>query len=147
MAVDSVASLHTSLDVILEHRIEYIYCLIGNYLILQRYGNLHTSLGISGHKVCGRNIYLPAFALAENIDTAVFEETSDYRNDRYVFGVTRHSCDKTADASYYQFYLYSLTACLYQLVYNNIVGERVHFKADIAVSTVGYLVVDHFHNA
>lgn len=78
MAVDSVASLHTSLDIILEHRVEYIYRLIGNYLILQRYGNLYTSLGISCHKVCGGNIYLPAFALAENIDTAVFKETSDY---------------------------------------------------------------------
>ena len=117
MVVVTVAVLFTRLHVITEHRLEYFDCAVCYALIQQRSRNLNAALGISCHEVGAGDVHPAAVAGAENVDTAVLQESSHDGNYTYILSVPLDACDKAADTPDYQLDFDPGAACLGEILW------------------------------
>ena len=108
-------------------------------------GNFYSSDSISCHKVSGGDIYLPAFTLAENINSGVFKISAHNAADSDVLGLVLDTCNQTAYSSDDHFDLDTCAACFDELIHKHLVGKGVELQSDVGFLSAfcsGYLPVD-----
>ena len=101
------------------------------YVVLQDRGcHLDAAQGVAGHPVRRSNVVACCIAVAENINTAVFEEAPDDADDVHIVGQAGHAPAQTADTAHNHFDLHARLTRLDELVNQHLVRQAVHFQAD-----------------
>ena len=94
--VVTLAVLLARLYIITQAGVEYVHGAVRKPAVQQRRCDLDAALGVSGHEIRAGDVYPAARILAENVDTAVFQESpyNGYHAD--ILCVAFNSGDKAA---------------------------------------------------
>ena len=116
---------------VLQFDIQNMQRLRADRFIFQRENNLHTSVQIPRHPVCGAGVYLRLSSVLEIEDSGMLEEIADNAAHR---NIIRNSADthlKAADTAHNQLNLHTGCRGLIQRLDNIRITQRIHLGLDL----------------
>lgn len=131
------------LDIVREQHFQVVGEPLLEIGVLHRTGDLHPAVLVAGHDVRRGDIELPEFAIAEAVDTGVFQEASYNAGDGDVFGLAGDSRQQAADAPDDEFHPDPSLGRLGELVDELPLGDRIDLDDDMSLLTPGDFAVDH----